>query len=266
MSSISISIEIEEYYLLDKFQKSELLMRLCEKHENDTFKKLFDLNDEGTNFLAKAIKENNVELLSYLFDQGFNISNEQAISASCNNCLDILMIKILLERGIDLVLTMDLIAFHAEHGSDEIFEFLLKHGANPNGLIIGHFHFRRLIEIAIYHNDVFSCEILLSYGVDLSLDNYNCLSLAIRSSSNEKIIKLLLDNGANPLVITKDDLGSLVKSTPSLSLINFLIGYGIDLSVINSLEFKSSRLTDTYPKLLELGIDPIVLIKLYEGR
>lgn len=245
---------------------------LCTNHDIYHFKELFETNnfysdEERDSLIWNAIKVRNMKILFYLLERGFGISNEQIVQTVYFPHMKIPKIKFLLEREIDSESRSIIISYYVMRGNDEIVEILLRQGADANELMndrVSHSRFsgnRRLINVAVYFKYISVCKILLSNGANPSLDNSYCLSLAIRLA-NEEIIKLLLSYGADPSVITKDDIGDLIKSKPSLSLINFLVEYGLDLSMINTLKFTPSTTDEAFARLLGLGIDPAILIRL----
>lgn len=254
----------------------DLLKDLCIACDHDNFKKLFEINNfysdiESNDLIWTAITNRNTEILFYLLKRGFGISGEQIARAVCYCPMEISLIKSLLEKEIDPMYNSIIISHYVRGGNDEVIEILLKKGADPNGLINGDGLIinkcKRLIDYCICYGGISTCKLLLSSGADPSLDNSNCLSLAFQwacmnRNTSENIIKLLLNYGANPLVITKDDLAVLIKSNPKLSLINFLIEYGFDLTMINTLKFTSSAKDDVFVRLLEIGIDPVILARL----
>ena len=274
---MSISYSDDEYIT----SRTRILMRTkiskeitnlifaCESQNNDKFIELFESDNSDpsieNNILPKtAIESNNIEILSYLLQKGANISNEDMYKSAFFYGTKINMIKFLFDRGIDFVTNTKFISRCINNADkNDIVEFLLEQGMDPNKLLDANAPEKHLIDIATKDYNQEIIEILISHGADPSLSTSRCLSFAIQTGE-EKIIRLLLNNGAIPSSVTPKDLSIMLGSKPRLSLIKFLVDQGFDFSMVNSVKFDRSYINEVCPVLFELGVDPLQLINIYD--
>lgn len=247
------------------------LINYCMCHNNDKFIEIFESNNldpsmKNNIFSKKAIIFSNISILSYLLKKGANISNKNMYKSTFSRKIKIDMIKFLFDYGIDFISDDKFILYCIDisHCVDNvnIVEFLLKQGIDPNRL--SNITEEHLIDSAIRNRNLKLVEILISYGADPSLSTSKCLSLAIQTGE-EELIRLLLNKGALQSSVTPEDLSIILKTQPrpSLSLINFLANQNFDFTAINSIKFNKPHTGEIYPALIELGIEPIQLIRMY---
>lgn len=254
-----------DQYIIDKFISSDNCLKLmiiedlCSSNSrHDLFKNLFELDNVSLNSnnipFIRAISSNNIIIFNYLLEKGGNISNGEIkkIIIDMNYCIKIDTLKFFIEYGVDFVSDTELIEKYIGYNDDKV-KLLIENGVNPNASTSNGY----LLEIAAKKSIYSTCKLLILHGADPSLNNSLCLSFAIQHA-REDIIKLFLQYGANTSFVTAADFILMLKKSPSIDLINFLINYGFDLSIINT--YKFVRNNQVFEKLLEVGVDPIQLI------
>ena len=255
---------------MDTLTVSLNLMRYCQTQNNDKFIELFESNNldpsmENNLFSINAISSNNVGILSYLLQKGANISNEDMYIQAVSYGVKINMIKFLFDHGVDFISDTEFISdCICDSEKYDIVEFLLKQGIDPNK--IENIDDEHLIDIAIQNEyDLEMVKILISFGADPSLDTSKCLSHAIQIGE-EKLIRLLLSKGAQKSSVTPEDLSIMLRSNPQPSLIKFLADQEFDFSAINKIKFNKPHIDKICSMLVELGVDLIQLIKIYDEK
>ena len=258
-----------QYYLPNKNfpDGTSNLISFCENHNNDKFIEMFesinfDPSVENNILSRSAIMSDNVKILSYLLNKGANISNEDMYNKAFCYGIGIDMVKFLFDYGIDFITSAKFISYCIRNdGNEDIIEFLLKQGMDPNRFLNA--RDKHLIDIAAKNYNMTAVKILISYGADPSLCTSKCLALAIRTGE-EELIRLLLIKGAQPSSVTPEDLSIMLGSRPPQSLIEFLVGQEFDLSVVNDVKIDKPHIDKICPMLFELGVNPVQLIKIYD--
>ncbi len=94
------------------------------------------------------------------------------------------------------------IIFAVNQHDDKLVQILLKNGANPN--VIGRNGLYTPLSAACVTNRISTAKLLLKYGANVNYQykkSETALTVAIKKCTNFKLVKLLLDNGANSKLI-----------------------------------------------------------------
>tara|TARA_B100000963_G_scaffold240181_1_gene210079 strand:- start:2261 stop:3748 length:1488 start_codon:yes stop_codon:yes gene_type:complete len=175
------------------------------------------INDDGNNALINAVQSNNDEIAKFLQGHTKNINhkNKEGMSALAYAFKNgnIKLVKFLLENGSN-ILTKDknnrnVIAHLFESFSysnktnfNVLLNMCLKMGVNPNDFIVGN---NNLIHLACEKMSGFLVKKAISFGQEINKKNSNGLTplhLAAMKSKDNKLLKILIESGANKNALT----------------------------------------------------------------
>jgi len=177
-------------------------------------------------------------ICNYLLSANLSVaqSNAHLLSAIKNNSLA--EIKNLLERGSNISVVDDdsdnVLMYAALYSTADCMKLLLQKGANPNAK-------NKLGETAIMwcSHDLEKTKLLLEYKADVNnktTDGNTPLLVACVGNGQYDMIKLLLDYGANPLLLNNKNSGSLMRIAiyGDTSSARLLLNKGVDINAKNN--------------------------------
>ena len=212
-------------------------------------------------FLGSYNVFNNLILFRKLVDTfevdlscGDNILFRRAVA---NGNYDI--VHFLIQNGIDVNVCNNFAIKVCGSHNLELLKLLVENGANicvDNNYPIRYAAYQNLYDIVKY---------LIENGADVNASNGYPLRFAT-CSINYEIIELLLENDADINFIGQNELLKVIRSGAD-NIVNLLITYGVDFSVINNYQCPDGYDYSPMIKLLiENGVDPRQLALILSGK
>ena len=220
----------------------------------------FNINYDQSELLIYAVEYNIYPLVKLLLEHGSNVTarDNYCIVIACNNDVNIDMIKLLLEYGADATaqynrpivnicskgdLYIDIIKLLIDHGADplacrnepiskatclDVIKYLIELGADPFAWD------NKLLCSACENSRLSLVTYLVEIGADCTVPDNLPISAAFKFNSNPKIVKILLDNGADVNYICDDEC--LLERAICYCDFNgceILLAYGADVTLCN---------------------------------
>ena len=177
-------------------------------------------NKDGNTALINAVRSSNVEIAKFLqgYTKNINHKNKEGMSAlvyAFRNG-DIELAEFLLENGSDILIKdnnkrnviahlFDSFSYSNKENFDELLDKSLKMGVNPNDVIVGN---NNLIHLACEKTSNFLVKKAISLDQEINLKNDNGLTplhLAAMKSKDDKMLKTLIEGGADTALLTDFD-------------------------------------------------------------
>ena len=254
---INIETNIDNEQYVYTYEKLDIAKNAIYHNKFSLYEKIvetidnFDIRFESDTLLVAACLSRNIDLVQYFIDRQLDVTiSDNYIICNCiespkyNEVL-----KLIINHGADVNAGNGEVLVNAINlPSVKIFETLIKNGAdytlnNYEAVVESSMNYK-----CTYHRSFSSTEedsdeevltnnflsYFISEGIDVDLDNGKLLKSAMEYKLEENI-KLLLKNGANITLLEFKDLFSIVKNM-EIDIIEILIDYGIDFSILNSYE------------------------------
>ena len=177
-------------------------------------------NKDGNTALINAVRSSNVEIAKFLqgYTKNINHKNKEGMSAlvyAFRNG-DIELSDFLLENGSNILIKdnnkrnviahlFDSFSYSNKENFDELLDKSLKMGVNPNDVIVGN---NNLIHLACEKTSNFLVKKAISLDQEINLKNDNGLTplhLAAMKSKDDKMLKTLIEGGADTALLTDFD-------------------------------------------------------------
>lgn len=200
-------------------------------------------NNDGNTAFINAVRSNNDEIIKFLQGHTKNINhkNKEGISAlvyAFRNG-DIELAEFLIENGSNILIKdknkrniiahlFDSFSYSNKENFDVLLDMSLKMGVNPNDVFEGN---NNLIHLACEKMSNFLVKKAISFDQEINQKNDNGLTplhLAAMKSKDNKVLKILIDGGADKTVLTDFD-----ESVYDLAKENeFLIANKVDIEFL----------------------------------
>ena len=177
-------------------------------------------NNDGNTALINAVLSSNTEIVKYLegYTKNINQKNKEGMNAliyAFRNG-DPKLVKFLLENGSNIhtkdknnrnviAHLFDTFSYSNKTNFDELLDISLKMGVNPNETFFGN---NNLIHLAAEKMSDFLLKRAIAFDQEINQKNNNGLAplhIAAMKSRNNKLLKILIENGAVKTVLTDFD-------------------------------------------------------------
>ena len=177
-------------------------------------------NNDGNTALINAVRSSNVEIAKFLegYTKNINHKNKEGMSAlvyAFRNG-DVELAEFLLENGSNILIKdknkrnviahlFDSFSYSNKENFEELLDMSLKMGVYPNDVIVGN---NNLIHLACEKMSNFLVKKAISFDQEINLKNDNGLTplhLAAMKSKDNKVLKTLIESGADTALLTDFD-------------------------------------------------------------
>lgn len=216
----------------------------------------FDINYNRSELLFDAIDIGCYPIIKLLVDNGIDVTSRdhKSVVKACRlpNNMDIL--QLLISHGADPTARdneaiCSVYYGESNNGIDTV-KFLINLGADPLA------QNNRLFEIACRMENIPLIEFLISMGADCTMDNNTQIIWAFYRNKDNKLKKLLLDNGADPNAYDEDGcLLDIAIGNCDLEGCKLLLDYGVNIDLCDFSNINLHRSSNSDIKKIQQIVD-----------